>query len=103
MEQAEIKTLDGSVVESHRDGSATVFDASEPGLYSATHETFKQYVAVNLSSSQYSNINKTVSQKDTPASLAAGWFQQELWVYMLGIAALLIGVEWFTYHRGITL
>jgi hypothetical protein len=103
MEQAEIKTLDGTKVESHRDGNATVFEASEPGLYSATHDTFKQYIAVNLSSSQYSNINRTVSQKDPPASLAAGWFQQELWVYMLGIAALLIGVEWFTYHRGITL
>jgi len=103
MEQAEIKTLDGAVVESHRDGNATVFDAPEPGLYSATHDTFKQYVAVNLSSSQYSNINKTVSQKDAPASLAAGWFQQELWVYMLIAAALLIAAEWFTYHRGITL
>jgi Ca-activated chloride channel family protein len=103
MEQAQIKTLDGAAVESHRDRNATVFDAPEPGLYSATHETFKQYVAVNLSSSQHSNINKTVSQKDAPASLAAGWFQQELWVYMLGAAALLIAAEWFTYHRGITL
>ncbi len=103
LEQAEIKTLDGAVVESHRDGDATVFDAPEPGLYSATQEGFKQYVAVNLGSSLYSNLNKTVSQKDAPASQAAGWFQQELWVYMLGAAALLIAAEWFTYHRGITL
>lgn len=103
LEQAEIKTLEGAAVESHRDGDTTVFDAPEPGLYFATHETFRQYVAVNLSSSLYSNINKTVSQKDAPASLAAGWLQQELWVYMLGAAALLIAAEWFTYHRGITL
>jgi Ca-activated chloride channel family protein len=103
IERAEIKTLEGMVVASHQDGNTTVFDALQPGLYSATHDTFKQYVAVNLSSSQYSNINRTVSQKDAPASQAAGWLQQELWVYMLGAAALLIAAEWYTYHQGITL
>jgi Ca-activated chloride channel family protein len=103
IEQAEIKTLDGKVVETHSDGAATIFDALQPGLYSATHEDFRQHIAVNLASSQYSDINKTVSQKDAPASRVGGWLQQELWFYMLGVAALLIGAEWFTYHKGITL
>ena len=59
-------------------------------------------MAVNLASPQYSNLNKTVSQKDRPAAVTAGWFEQELWFYMIGAAALLLALEWFTYHRGIT-
>ena len=64
-------------------------------------KTIRQYLAVNLASPQYSNLNKTVSQKDGRRShrrLAA----QELWFYMIGAAALLLALEWFTYHRGIT-
>lgn len=100
---AEIKALDGTLVQGHRDGNGTVFDAVEPGLYFASHNDSRQYVAVNLASSQYSNINKTISLKDAAASNTGGWLQQELWFYMLGAAALLIAAEWFTYHRGITL
>jgi len=78
------------------------FEAAEPGLYVATHEDSRQYVAVNLASAQYSNVNKTVSTKDRPAAVTAGWMEQELWFYMIGAAALLLVFEWFTYHRGIT-
>jgi hypothetical protein len=99
---AEIRSLNGTRVESHARGNTTTFEAAEPGLYIATREDTRQYVAVNLASSQYSNVNRTSSQKDAPAALSAGWLQQELWFYMLVIAALLLGLEWFTYHRGIT-
>src|SRR5688572_6962404 len=100
--QAEIKRLNGDRVESYRRGNVTMFEASEPGLYVATHEDTRQYVAVNLASAQYSNLNKTVSLKDRPAAVTAGWLQQELWFYMIAGAALLLVVEWLTYHRGIT-
>jgi hypothetical protein len=100
--QAEIKGLDGERLKSHSRGESTMFEASEPGLYIATHEDVRQYVAVNLASAQYSNVNKTVSQKDRPAAVTAGWLEQELWFYMIAAAALLLAFEWFTYHRGIT-
>jgi hypothetical protein len=100
--QAEVKGLNGEPLPSYSRGNTTMFETSEPGLYVATHEDVRQYVAVNLASAQYSNLNKTVSQKDQPAAVSAGWLQQELWFYMLGAAALLLALEWFTYHRGIT-
>lgn len=100
--QAEIKALNGTVLQSYPRGETTIFEATEPGLYVATHEDSRQYLAVNLASSQYSNLNKTVSQKDRPAAVTAGWLEQELWFYMIVAAALLLVVEWFTYHRGIT-
>ncbi|HET9942253.1 MAG TPA: VWA domain-containing protein [Terriglobia bacterium] len=99
---AEIKALNGDVLESYQRGNATIFEATEPGLYIATHEDTRQYVAVNLASSQYSNLNRTISQRDVPAAVNAGWLQQELWFYMIGAAALLLVLEWYTYHRRIT-
>ncbi len=100
--QAEIKALNGDVLKSHSRGDTTSFDAPEPGLYVATHEDSRQYLAVNLASTEYSNLNNTVSQKDRPAAVTAGWLEQELWFYMIAAAALFLAIEWFTYHRGIT-
>lgn len=100
--QAEIKALNGDIMASHSRGDSTSFEATEPGLYVATHEDQRQYLAVNLASPQYSDLNKTISQKDRPAAVTAGWLEQELWFYMIGAAALLLALEWFTYHRGIT-
>jgi hypothetical protein len=100
--QAEVKALNGDRMTSYSRGNTTMFEASEPGLYIATHEDTRQYVAVNLANPQYSNLNRTVSLKDVPAAATAGWLGQELWFYMIGIAALLLAIEWFTYHRGIT-
>jgi hypothetical protein len=100
---AEIKALNGATVASHAREDATIFEADEPGLYVATHETVRQYVAVNLGNSQYSNINGNVSQKDKAETSAAGWLQKELWFYMIAAAAVLLAIEWITYHRGVTL
>jgi hypothetical protein len=100
--QAQIKELNGASIESHARGASTVFEATEPGLYIAQQEDVRQYVAVNLASPQYSNVNRTASRDAEPAALTAGWLQQELWFYLLAIASLLLGLEWFTYHRGIT-
>ena len=73
--QAEIKALNGDVLESHSRGDTTSFEAPEPGLYVATHEDSSQYLAVNLASPQYSNLNKTVSHRKTgqPQSRQDGW------------------------------
>jgi hypothetical protein len=100
--QAQIRQLNGASIESHTRGDSTVFEATEPGLYFAQQEDVRQYVAVNLASAQYSNVNRTGSRDAEPAGLTAGWLQQELWSYLLVIAALLLALEWFTYHRGIT-
>ena len=103
IEAAEIRSLNGAIVESHPREDGTIFHADEPGLYIATHENVRQYIAVNLGNSQYSNVNGGVSRKDLPETSTAGWLQKEIWFYMIAIAAALLTLEWITYHRGVTL
>jgi len=103
MKDAEIKALNGMTITSHPREDGTVFETDEPGLYVATHENLRQYVAVNLGNSQYSNVNGTASQQSKAASSGGGWLQKELWFYMIAVAAILLTVEWVTYHRGVTL
>jgi hypothetical protein len=103
MKDAEIKALNGTMVPSHARDDQTIFEADEPGLYVATRETARQYVAVNLGNSQYSNINGSGTQKESAAASSSGWLQQELWFYMIAAAAILLCIEWFTYHKGVTL
>jgi hypothetical protein len=100
--KAEIKKLDGTAVPSYTQAGSTVFSA-EPGLYVANTEAGTRRIAVSLASAQYSNVNAMGSSENARAVVNAGWLQEELWVYMLAAAALLIAAEWFTYHRGITL
>jgi hypothetical protein len=102
MAGAEITGLNGEAVPSRSRGEETTFEAGEPGLYIATQNERRQHIAINLASPVYSNVNATVSRSDPAAAGEAGWLQQELWFYMLCAAAALLIVEWFTYHRGIT-
>src|SRR2546429_2591890 len=55
-----------------------------------------------LADPNLSNINRSIFT--APASTQrAVWFRRELWFYMIASAVALIALEWFTYHRGITL
>ena len=55
-----------------------------------------------LANPNLSNINRSIFT--APASTQrAVWFRRELWFYMIVSAVALIALEWFTYHRGITL
>ena len=101
--KAEVRTIDGRSMPTQEGVTGTVFDAAEPGLYVATSGDVRQYVAVNFSNREFSDINNSRIRENTSAQ-AAGipFFRHELWFYMLCIALLLIGAEWFTYHRRIT-
>jgi hypothetical protein len=101
---AEVRTLDGRTLPSQESLGNTVFEVSDPGLYVATKGDVRQYVAVNLTSRDTSNINKSeVRETETRLASATPFLRRELWFYMLCAAVLLIGAEWLTYHRRITL
>ena len=102
--KADVRTIDGSPMSTQEGVTGTVFDAAEPGLYVATSGDIRQYVAVNFSNREFSDINKSTLRENS-ATQAAGvpFLRHELWFYMLCAALLLIGAEWFTYHRRITL
>jgi hypothetical protein len=102
--KAEIRTIDGRPVETQESVNGTIFAAEEPGLYVASTDDSRQYVAVNFSSRDFSNINDSRLREDSEAQTAGiPLVRRELWFYMLTAALLLIGAEWFTYHRRITL
>jgi hypothetical protein len=100
---AEIRSLDGRTTPSRQYLGHTIFEAAEPGLYIATKGDVRQYVAVNLTSRQYSDINRSATRQSSAAASSGIRLAHELWFYMLLAAVVLIAAEWFTYHRRITL
>jgi hypothetical protein len=60
-------------------------------------------VAVNLSNPAFSDVNRSVFKSGGGGAAQRYWLRRELWFYMLLAAVVLISIEWFTYHRRITL
>jgi hypothetical protein len=100
---AEVRTADGKAVTSSTQLGSTVFHTTEPGLYIATAGDARLPIAVNLTNPDLSNVNRSALKESTAAAPTASWLHNELWVYMVLAALILISVEWFTYHRRITL
>ena len=102
--KAEVRTIDGKTIPTQESLGGTVFEAPDPGLFVASSGDVRQYVAVNFSSRAFSDINSSdVKENGSAKTAGIPFFRRELWFYMLGAALLLIGAEWFTYHRRITL
>ena len=93
----------GRTIPSREGLNGTVFETSDPGLYVASQGDVSQYIAVNFANRQYSDINSSHVRENKAAVAEAPLLRRELWFYMLCAAMLLIGAEWFTYHRRITL
>jgi hypothetical protein len=100
---AQIRTIDGNIVASDQQLGNTVFEASQPGLYSATQGDERVHLTVNLANPAFSDVNRSVFKTDRAAATQRYWLRRELWFYMLAAAVVLISIEWFTYHRRITL
>ncbi len=107
---ATVVDLEGNEMVTWTVADRTVFVADEPGLYTAARGTRRLRVAVNLADRERSAVNATsfgagvqaasISQP-LGAAQPAGW-GDELWILLLTIATLLVIVEWFTYHRRLT-
>lgn len=100
---AQIRAIDGKAVQSQQQLGKTVFEASEPGLYAASLGDTRMHVAVNLSNREFSDVNRSVFKDERVKAGQQYLLRRELWFYMLLAAVVLIGAEWFTYHRSITL
>jgi hypothetical protein len=100
---AQIRTIDGKVIPSDQQLGKTIFETNEPGLYAATQGDERVHVAVNLANPVFSDVNHSVFKTDKAAASEHYWLRRELWFYMLMAAVVIISVEWFTYHRRVTL
>jgi hypothetical protein len=102
MPGAQIRDIDGRSIPSRDTAEGIVFEAADPGLYVASKGDARQYVAVNFANRQYSDINNSHIRENAKPQSENPILHRELWFYMLCAAALLFGLEWFTYHRRIT-
>ena len=100
---AQISGPDGKTVASHAYLDRTIFEAPVAGLYVASKDGMRQYIAVNLMGRQYSGINHAALDWGSESSPPSRHLQREPWFYLLFLAIILLGLEWFTYHRRITL
>jgi hypothetical protein len=100
---AQIRTIDGKTIPSDQQLGKTVFQASEPGLYAATQGDDRIHVAVNLANPMFSDVNRSLFKTDPQTAGQHFWLHRELWFYMLLAALVLAALEWYTYHRRITL
>jgi hypothetical protein len=100
---AQIRTIDGKNIPSDQQLGKTLFRTSDPGLYAASQGDERIHVAVNLANPSFSDVNRSVFKTDPRAAEQHYWLRRELWFYMLVAAVVLVSIEWFTYHRRVTL
>jgi len=100
---AQITGPDGTPVAGRAYRDRTAFEARDPGLYVASKDGQRQYIAVNFMSRQYSDINHAPLNWPNEFRPGGRAMKHEAWYYLLLLAVVLLGIEWFTYHRRITL
>ncbi|HAK57340.1 MAG: VWA domain-containing protein [Vicinamibacterales bacterium] len=99
---ATVATIDGADVPARSRLGATLFEAPTPGLYVASSGAAGAYVAVNLPAG-LSDVNGVTQTGRDRVELPPGrWLSSELWTYLLALALALAALEWWTYHRRIT-
>jgi hypothetical protein len=107
---AAVTDLEGSDIVAWPLSDRTVFLADQPGLYTVVSEDGRRLrVAVNLASAERTSVNDSglVSDEITSAAStvltgAEAGPSEELWIFLLVLALVLVVAEWVTYHRRLT-
>jgi hypothetical protein len=100
--QARVFDLEGRAVDTRPAPVATLFDASEPGLFIAMSPEQRLRIAVNALDPQLTAINASrFAQGPAPAPPAAASVRPRIdpWLLLLALAVILLAVEWTTYNR----
>jgi len=100
---AQIRTIDGKNVPAEQQLNKTVFEAAEPGLYTAVQGDTRIHIAVNLSNRSFSDVNRSGFRNEGTTLSEQHFLKRELSFYMLLAAVVLAAAEWYTYHKRITL
>jgi len=106
---ATVTDLEGSDVATWPLSNRTVFMADQPGLYTVAQGDRRLRVAVNLASAERTSVNDSGLAFDEITSVESTAFagaepgpREELWIFLLLLALLLVVGEWVTYHRRLT-
>ncbi len=102
---ARVLDLTGKEVATRQTPTATLFDAPEPGLFTAVTRESRVRVVVNVTDPRVTAINgSTLARAGAGASLQpAAPVPTDPWILLLALAAALLAVEWWTYNRRVTL
>lgn len=95
-----IKRVDGGNISARRVGNVTIADLREPGVYLAERPSGQLAIAVNAGSRASSNVRQSTRAADTATSAPAA--SAGLWIWLVGIAIVLLSIEWYTWQRRIT-
>ena len=103
---ARVLDLEGVQVPTRATPGATVFDAYQPGLFTAVTREQRLRIAVNALDPALTAVNASRFAQDGAAPPAVGSvprLRADPWLLLLALAALLLTVEWWTYNRRVTL
>ncbi len=93
---------DGKLVDVTRFGDAHLARITMPGLYLAEGGGMRSALAVNVGDPQVSNIGRTSLAQAQLAGAATTASNAPWWPVLIAIAFVLGLVEWWTWHRRIT-
>lgn len=96
----EMRKAGGRRIDLRRVGDVAVADLREPGVYLAERPSGQIAIAVNAGSRASSNVRHSL-RSDAAAS-AAPSASAGLWIWLVGLALVLLAVEWYTWQRRIT-
>ena len=99
-----VTDIEGRDVPSRAAGARTSFSPDAPGLYSVTGSEGAYVVRANLLSPRITAVNDSVLQGSGAdfASPKASRKEGELWIALAVFALALLLLEWWTYHRRLT-
>jgi len=95
-----VRRADRGSADVHRVGDVMVADLRAPGLYLADRPSGQLAIAINAGSRASSNVR--YSSRADAASGSAPAAAAGLWVWLVAIALVIVAVEFYTWHRRIT-
>jgi hypothetical protein len=101
---ARVTDLAGKSVPVSSAPGATLFDAQEPGVFTAITPEQRLRIVVNALDLRLTLVNASaLADAPPPATLArTTLLRTDTWVLLLIAAAALLCLEWLTFHRRVT-
>jgi hypothetical protein len=99
---AKVVDLQGQRVATRKVSGVTLFEAEQPGLYTAVAGDRRVRVAVNVADPAVTSVN---ASRPAAQPLAIGWqprWPAKPWPLLLLTGVLLLLLEWWTYNRRLT-
>lgn len=102
-ENASVTGPDGATVPTRQGLGQTMFDANAAGLYRVMTGDVLHPVLVNVAGLSSSKVNdSSLEEMPPPETGIVAAAPGEWWMYMIAVALALATLEWWTYHRRLT-